>query len=95
MYIFIIGRLVPPPGVLASMPIRKVQAMGGSNGSTTYGISLDKGDLEVDQVLDRLEEGEEVRAFVSRQERGKYTVELVEVLGEEDQKEPEPGRILS
>ncbi|HKJ58371.1 MAG TPA: hypothetical protein VKA37_04015 [Halobacteriales archaeon] len=82
-------------GVLASMPIRKVQAMGGSNGSTTYGISLDKGDLEVDQVLDRLEEGEEVRAFVSRQERGKYTVGLVEVLNEADEPEPEAGRLFS
>ena len=77
------------------MPIRKVQAMGGSNGSTTYGISLDKGDLEVDQVLDRLEEGEEVRAFVSRQESGKHIVELVEVLNEADEPEPEPERLYS
>lgn len=77
------------------MPIRKVTAMGNSNGSTTYGISFDRGDLEVDQVLDRLEEGEEVRAFVSRQERGKYTVELVEVLNEADEPEPEPGRLFS
>lgn len=69
--------------------------MGGSDGSRTSGISLDKGDLEVDQVLDRLEEGEEVRAFVSRQERGKYTVELVEVLNEPDEPEPEPSRLFS
>jgi len=77
------------------MPIRKVTAMGGSDGSTTYGISLDKGALEVDQVLDRLEEGEEVRAFVSREERGRYKVELVEVLNEVEEPEPESGRLFS
>jgi len=56
------------------MPVRKVQALSVSNGSIAYDISIDRGDLEVDQVLDRLEDGKEVRTFVSRQERGKYTV---------------------
>ena len=42
-----------------------------------------------------LEAGEEVRAFVSRQESGKHTVEIVEVLNEADEPEPEPGRLYS
>jgi hypothetical protein len=67
------------------MPIRKLTAMGGDGSSTTYGVSLDKGDLEVDGILDDLESGEEVRAVISREDVGEYSVK---VLGTEDHSIP-------
>lgn len=64
------------------MPVRKVQKLGSSDGSTTYGVSLDRGDLELDGVLAELENGEEVRASINRQAPGRF--ELV-ILGVESE----------
>lgn len=66
------------------MPVRKVQAIGGGT-STSFGVTLDRTELELDGVLDDLEAGEEVRAVVSRDGPGRYSVELVEMLDRAEQ----------
>lgn len=71
--------------VRSNVPVRKIQQLGSSDGSTTYGTSLDRGDLEIDGVLDELENGEEVRTSIHRKGPGRY--ELV-ILGVEDQAAP-------
>lgn len=67
------------------MPVRSLTSMGSSGRSTTYGVSLDKGDLSLDGVLDRLEDDEEVNVSICRREPGRY--ELV-IVGIEPEAEP-------
>ena len=65
------------------MPVRKVSVMGRRGDSTTYGVSLDRGDLEVMGVLDELEEGGEVRASINRQGPDRFEVVILGVDEEE------------
>lgn len=61
------------------MPVRKLQELGSSAHSSTYGISLDRGDLDVDGILDELENDEEVRASIHRQGPGRYELVILDV----------------
>lgn len=73
------------------MPIRKIQELGSSFGSTTYGVSLDRSDPEIDGVPDELESGEEVRASTHRQAPGRF--ELVILGGASEPPAPTTGQI--
>lgn len=61
------------------MPVRKIQELSSSDGSTTFGVSIDRGDLEIDGILDELEDGEEYRTAIQRREPGRYELVILGV----------------
>lgn len=50
----------------------------GENGSTSIGISLDKGELHEDGLVDEDGEPADVPLVISREERGRYVVEALD-----------------
>lgn len=72
------------------MQFRKIQDMGGANGKRSYGITLDKKQLEFDGVLEQLENGEDLHAVVSRQGEREWMVTIPEPPEEAVQEPPTP-----
>lgn len=61
------------------MPVRKISEMGGSGEHTTFGVSLDRGDLDRDGLLEQLNQGDDVHVSIDRREPGRYELVILNV----------------